>query len=303
MKLNIAAAILLPIVIVTSSLPHIVHIVIDDFGWDQVGYHSNSDEVITPNIDKLVREGVDLDRHYVHKICSPSRVALQSGRSPIHSNVQNVHPEVHNGKDELSGFQGLPLNMSTIADVLKTTHSTHFVGKWDVGMASHSHMPFVRGYETFTGYFHHSNDYWQQTEQKCYNKPVFDLWKHNSTFSGPAVEHKNGPTCTQDKQKPVDGGKCVYEEEILLGEVLKIIDAHQPAAKPAKPMFLFYSTHLTHMPLQLPEEDLEKFANIKNEYRRSMRAMSHYVDKEVGQVVEKLKESGMVSERGERFRI
>ncbi len=64
------------------------------------GFHNNNSalypEVQTPNLDKLANGGIQLDNHYVFKFCSPSRCALQTGRNPIHVNVQNVPPENHN---------------------------------------------------------------------------------------------------------------------------------------------------------------------------------------------------------------
>ena len=38
--------------------------------------------VITPNSDALVREGLELDRHYVFMFCSPTRMSIMSGRLP-----------------------------------------------------------------------------------------------------------------------------------------------------------------------------------------------------------------------------
>ena len=295
MSLGIILILLPSVFALAPSRPHIVHILVDDYGWNEVGYHNRgkggSEEVLTPNIDALVDGGLELDRHYVHKICSPSRVALQSGRSPIHSNVQNVHPEVVNEEDEFGGFQGMPLNMTSMADVMKSAgYSTHMVGKWDVGMASNRHTPYNRGYDEFLGYFHHSNDYWQQTEQKCYLKPVKDLWLHNATHQGPATWLANDPECSQKDQAPKNDGRCVYEEAILLDGVLNTIDRAKSAEEP---MFLFYATHLTHMPLQVPKEFLEKFDHVDNEKRRSMRAMSYYLDLEIGRVVDRLKDNGM----------
>ena len=51
-----------------STLPHILFVLVDDFGWADVGYHRDGDpeakkEVVTPTIDTLVSEGVELDRH------------------------------------------------------------------------------------------------------------------------------------------------------------------------------------------------------------------------------------------------
>ena len=50
---------------------------------------------------------------------SPSRSALQTGRNPIHVNVQNVDPDVSNPDDPIGGWQGIPTNMTGIASVLR----------------------------------------------------------------------------------------------------------------------------------------------------------------------------------------
>ena len=114
------------------------------------------------------------------------------------------------------------------------------------------------------------------------------MWLYNATYDGPATWLANDDKCTDDNQAP--RGRCVYEEELLLDAVLDTIDN---AANATKPLFLFYSTHLTHMPLQIPAEVLALFPDVDNEYRQRMRAMSYYVDMEVGKVVDKLKETGM----------
>src|SRR5690606_188974 len=60
--------------------PNIVVMVADDLGWDDVGYHN--DEIRTPALDALARNGVRLDLHYVMPQCTPTRVALMTGRYP-----------------------------------------------------------------------------------------------------------------------------------------------------------------------------------------------------------------------------
>ena len=68
--------------------PHILMILFDDYGWADAGWHRGytapggehvptTPEVATPNLDALVKAGIDLNRHYVYKYCSPSRSALQ----------------------------------------------------------------------------------------------------------------------------------------------------------------------------------------------------------------------------------
>ena len=59
-----------------------------------------------------MKEGIELDRHYVFQFCSPTRSALQSGRNPIHVNTQNGAPQLHNAADAVSGFAGIPRNMT-----------------------------------------------------------------------------------------------------------------------------------------------------------------------------------------------
>ena len=67
---------------------HILLILIDDFGWSDVGFHGS--KIKTPNIDKLASEGVILDNYYVQAICSPTRSALLSGRYPIHTGLCGI---------------------------------------------------------------------------------------------------------------------------------------------------------------------------------------------------------------------
>ena len=51
-----------------------------------------------------VRSGIELDRFYTFQFCSPARSAIQSGRNPIHVNVQNVPPEYVSPGKELRSF-------------------------------------------------------------------------------------------------------------------------------------------------------------------------------------------------------
>ncbi|MEX2026897.1 MAG: sulfatase-like hydrolase/transferase, partial [Pirellulaceae bacterium] len=63
-----------------AARPNILFIVADDLGWSDVGWHGGFGN--TPHMDKLVREGIELDQHYVQPVCTPTRTALMSGRYP-----------------------------------------------------------------------------------------------------------------------------------------------------------------------------------------------------------------------------
>ena len=205
------------------------HILLDDFGWGEVGYHNVSDEVSTPRIDALARSGIELNRFYAHKICSPTRSAILTGRSPIHVNVQNVAPEVINTDDPEAGFQGIPRSMTGIAEVMRSGgYKTHLVGKWDAGMATTDHTPWARGFDSWFGYWHHSNDYWTQNVGSCDKNSVRDLWRHNASgdgLSGPAIDVAPADKCGE-VYAAAGGDDCVYEEDLFSARTVEIVQEH-----------------------------------------------------------------------------
>eukprot|EP00605_Chrysophyceae_sp_TOSAG23-4_P001295 GSChrysophyteH1.ASY1.ANO1.1409.1 assembled CDS len=255
-----------------AQQPHIIHILADDLGWAEVGFHNTEakkmGDVQTPNIDELVSGGLELDRFYTEKICSPSRSSFLSGRHGIHVNQQNVFPEVRNTDDPLGGWQGIPLNMTLFSEKLQSVgYDTHIVGKWDVGMGTQLHSPKSRGFNSWLGYWHHSNDYWTMNQET--------------------------ETCSVENQSPDEGARCVYEESLLVSEVIRIL--HETATERTKdasspPLFLFYSPHLVHMPLEPLQAVLEEFKHISDPHRRKMHAMVKTMDTYVGEIVSTLKE-------------
>lgn len=257
-----------------ATPPHIVFFLVDDWGWNDVGYHRaenncSSREIQTPNIDSLVQQGVELDRHYVFKFCSPTRSSLQSGRLPVHVNDLNAAMTINNPKDPVSGFAGIPRNMTGMAEVMKRGgYATHMVGKWDAGMATVDHTPQGRGYDTSLNYFSHANDYY--TYHDYCNKTIADLWN------------------TDDGAGKIADGS--YEEILFFNRVKETLEAHDPAT----PLFLFYAFHIVHAPLEVPQAYLDKFSFITDsETRQKYHAMVYYMDEVVGNVTAILRSKGM----------
>ena len=67
--------------VLAAQQPHIVFILADDFGWNDVGYHES--EIETLNLDQLSAGGVRLENYYVQPICTPSRSQLMTGRYQV----------------------------------------------------------------------------------------------------------------------------------------------------------------------------------------------------------------------------
>lgn len=104
-----------------AGKPNIVIIVADDLGWADVGYHDAP--FPTPNIDALCKAGAELDQFYVHPTCTPTRVALLTGRYA--SRFGNYAP---------NNDRVLPWDTVTLANALGGSgYHTMISGKWHLG--------------------------------------------------------------------------------------------------------------------------------------------------------------------------
>ncbi|PHS18344.1 MAG: arylsulfatase [Blastopirellula sp.] len=104
-----------------TTRPNILVIVADDMGWADVGYHGSP--IPTPHIDQLCKQSVELDRHYVAPMCTPTRAGLLTGR--YWSRFGNHAP---------SNTRVLPWNTVTLASALQSVgYETYITGKWHLG--------------------------------------------------------------------------------------------------------------------------------------------------------------------------
>lgn len=291
--------------------PHIVFFLADDYGWANLGVHRNDTgdsaqglaEAHTPTLDKLAADGILLDRHYTFKYCAPSRSALQSGRLPVHVNMVNTGPLVHNPADPVSGFAGIPRNMTGIATKLRAAgYRTHAIGKWDAGMATPDHTPLGRGYESWLGYFQHANDYWNEGTvlqatgeiDQCLDQ-IRDFTLLNATYHG-GFRDAMSMTAACRRNHEADPG--CYEEQAFRERALDIISGHDTTER----LFLFYAFHLVHTPLEVPMAYLQKIDGIVHDaggvpfdsrQRRLYSAMVLFMDETVAAIVAALKDKHM----------
>jgi arylsulfatase len=108
--------------------PNIVYILLDDVGFGEIGMDNLS--VIrgykTPNISALAQSGMSLQRMYTEPSCTPTRVAMMTGRYPIRTGLTEA-------KATIAG-DGLSSEEVTLAEVLKDAgYNTSHVGKWHMG--------------------------------------------------------------------------------------------------------------------------------------------------------------------------
>ncbi len=296
-----------------STRPHILFVLVDDLGWGDVGFHQpHNQEILTPTLDRLAQqEGMILNRHYVHSSCTGTRVSLQSGRFPVHVQTSLKLPE--------DPSSGMPRNMTGMAEHMrKAGYRTHYVGKWDVGMATPKHTPFGRGYETSLHYFEHKNDYWTQACMQSACCPNFGLYANQQDipdfWEAPRPERYYNLSLVDlwDTLAPATQWNGTdYEEFLFLERMRHIIQNHDDR----DPLFLFYAPHIAHCPLQVPQTYLDKFDFSDDESscraqtphilspnaskdapfscRKQYHAMVNLLDDIIKSLVEELEEAGL----------
>ncbi len=200
-----------------TDMPNIVYIIADDLGWNDVSFHGS--KIRTPNIDKLSREGIILDRFYVCPVCSPTRAGVMTGRYPIRYGMQH-------GVVTPNERHGIRSDDFTMAEMLAEVgyESRTMIGKWHLGHASTMFHPLRNGFTSFYGHYNGALDY-------------FTHMRH-----GQLDWHRNYDSC-------YDEG---YSTDLLGGEAVDIIRNSQPN----KPFYIHLCFNASHSPLQARQEDL-----------------------------------------------
>lgn len=138
--------------VATPERPNVVFVIADDLGCGDLSCYGNA-EWKTPALDAVAREGVRFTVAYsAAPLCTPSRAALLTGRSPARIGVEfNI--------DLVRSEFGLPVEVPTLAELLKTAgYATGLIGKWHLGGRS-VHLPSNRGFDEFFGFLGSSSSY------------------------------------------------------------------------------------------------------------------------------------------------
>jgi len=202
-----------------NAPPNIVLIVSDDQGYADVSCYDHPQEVSTPNIDRLARQGVRLTNAYASAyVCAPTRAGLLTGRYQQRFGF-------YTGGDSRTG---LPLSEVTLADLLKKQgYATAVIGKWHVGIQP-EYRPLKRGFDEFYGFLGHgAHDY--------FNLRITDDY-----------------TSIYRNEKPInDTG---YLTRNLTRRAVSFIERHR-----SRPFFLYLPFSAVHWPLQAPPEYIKRF--------------------------------------------
>ena len=135
--------------------PNILFVLADDLGYADLSVYGRRDYQ-TPTIDRLAAQGLMLSQAYSSSpVCSPTRVALITGRYPQRLAVGLPEPIRSAKLDPV----GLPPRMGLLPKLMKSAgYATSLVGKWHMGWPP-EHGPIACGYDRFFGIVGAGADY------------------------------------------------------------------------------------------------------------------------------------------------
>ena len=241
--------------------PNILFILADDMGWGDVSYHDSP--IRTPNIDRLVGDGIELDQHYVCPMCTPTRASLLTGRHPgrfgAHATVPTNEPVLPNG-------------YTTLATALRSGgYDTGLFGKWHLGSSlpfSPNHYGFNTAYGSLAGGVDPYNHRYKEGEFSV-------TWHRNGEF----VEEAGHAT------------------DLIAGEALQWLEGRQ------RPWFCYVPFTAVHVPVKAPQPWLDQYAGetldddpLKDRSFKRYAAYASQMDHAVGQLVEALEYTGQREE-------
>ena len=243
-----------PLLARPSPQPNIVHIMVDDLGWQDIASHKIDGKPVyeTPHLDRLTREG----RRFTHAYspapsCAPSRVAFLRGQHPVNTGVYHVSggriPRAWNPQSQRVCpyyAYGLPVEEPMIPETLKRAgyYSGH-VGKWHAGGKSAGYpFPLDQGFDFGFTENKHGHKYYNDPElwnPKDGNKNFFfGSWARMQPdrLSDFATEDPQDRFQLNSEGRPFD-----KPLDLALGFIKK---------NKNKPFFLNYCPYYVHGPIQ-----------------------------------------------------
>ena len=240
----------------TPAHPNIVFILADDAGIGDFSCYGCKYGV-TPNIDRLAKEGMLFTHAYSGSaVCAPTRCVLMTGLHTGHG-LRRA-----NGSND--GLLALPPNQVTAARLLHDAgYATGGFGKWGLGNPGTTGVPEKEGFDVFFGYYDqvHAHDY----------------------FTSHLVRNSVSVPIAQDGKHTWDD----YSHTHIANETLKFIEQNKD-----RPFFCYAAWTPPHGNYVIPSD--QPFSNKPwAQVDKNYAAMVALIDKDVGRVVQKLKELGL----------
>ena len=214
-----------------KKAPNIVIVLIDDQGFGTSSAFGGP--VNEPTLDKMAANGLRYNRFHTTALCSPTRVALLTGRNH-HLNNAGAIMELATGFQGNTGIR--PNSVAPLAEMLRLNgYSTAMFGKyhetppWEASVSGpFDRWPTRSGFDKFYGFIGGETNQWAPA--------VYD-----GTIRV-EVPHDPNYHFTTD----------------MTNQAINWVSAQQ-SLTPDKPFYVYFSTGATHAPHHAPKEYIEKY--------------------------------------------
>ena len=288
--------------------PHLVLILVDDLGFNGVGYRNQ--QLHTPTIDALANSGVRLESFYTAPVCGPSRAALMTGRMP-HKLQASVDNFAFFWREE-----GISLNYTLLPALLKSrfNYATAGIGKWHGGHARTSYLPTHRGFDSFYGLLGGCSDHISQRnccpecDRKKYPGVRSPVDLHRDGYpalneNGSAVYSHNGLRWSAAAVERIRTHAETERAVAMLGPQSSSSSATAPSSRrrslrhgvmaSIRPLFLYVALQDPHAPYQTPQRFEDLYSHHTQRLRRVWSGMISSIDETVLNITSALKDEGM----------
>ncbi len=214
-----------------EDAPNVVIVLIDDIGFG--GPSTFGGPIQTPTLDRLAQSGLRFNNFHTTALCSPTRMALKTGRNHHTCNTGSI-------METATAFPGntgqLPNRVAPLAEILRLNgYSTAAFGKWHETAAWETSVsgPFDRwptrqGFDKFYGFIGGETDQWY---------PL--IYDGVTRVTPPKME---------EYHFTVD----------MTNQAIGWVKAQQ-SMTPDKPFFVYYATGAVHAPHHVPKRWADKY--------------------------------------------
>ncbi len=214
-----------------DGAPNVVVVLIDDIGFGTANCFGGA--IQTPTLDKLAAGGLRYNQFHTTALCSPTRMAILTGRNHHSANAGSVM-EVATAFPGNNGQR--PKSVEPVAEMLRLNgYSTAAFGKyhetapWEVSISGpFDRWPTRSGFDKFYGFIGGETNQW-----------------------APFLHDGTTPV-----EPPLDPDYHVTED--LATKSIEWM-RFQKSLTPEKPFFVYFATGATHAPHQVPQEWIDMY--------------------------------------------
>ncbi|MBT3192441.1 MAG: sulfatase-like hydrolase/transferase [Verrucomicrobia bacterium] len=250
-----------------------VQILTDDQGWGDLGCFGHP-HLQTPHLDQLAAEGMKFTQCYAaDSVCSPSRAAILTGRTPYRNGVYRWIPQSH--------FCHLPKDEVTLPQLLRGGgYQTAHFGKWHL---SHYAEDRIEGSKHEFENFKYGGELVGQPSMDDYG---YDYWFASGNVARPDHENPKNFFLNGEAMGEMKG----FSAQLVAEQFVKWFNEERDKDQP---FFVSVWFQEPHGPTNSDPEYLQRYEDLDDPSLRQYLGNVTQIDEAVGRIVETLKKHGL----------